>query len=183
MTQYSDNSMIAQVQSLPELIRSEFDALDGRVRQLMNHDEWLSVKRVIITGCGDSHMAGVAAELAFEQIAGIPTEPMRAMDARYAAPYKLSHFPRNPLVFGISVSGTVSRTREAVGLFRGQGLPTVAITGNPQSPLAQVAEKVLDCSLPEFPFAPGVRSYRMSLLALYLGDHAVFTVLCHLISF
>lgn len=168
MTQYSENSMIAQVQSLPELIRSEFDALDGRVRQLMNHDEWLSVKRVVITGCGDSHMAGVAAELAFEQIAGIPTEPMRAMDARYAAPYKLSHFPRNPLVFGISVSGTVSRTREAVGLFRGQGLPTVAITGNPQSPLAQVAEKVLDCSLPEFPFAPGVRSYRMSLLALYL---------------
>ena len=168
MTQYSENSMIAQVQSLPELIRSEFDALDRRVRLMMNHDEWLSVKRVVITGCGDSHMAGVAAELAFEQIACMPTEPMRAMKARYAAPYKLSHFPRNPLVFGISVSGTVSRTREAIGLFRRQGLPTVAITGNPQSPLAQAAEKVLDCSVPDFPFAPGVRSYRMSLLALYL---------------
>jgi len=168
MTEHSENNMIAQVQSLPELIRSEFDGLDSRVRQLMNHEEWLSVKRVVITGCGDSHMAGIAAELAFEQIAGIPTEPMRAMKARYAAPYKLSNFPRNPLVIGISVSGTVSRTREAVGLFRRQGLPTVAITGNTQSPLAQAAEKVLDCSVPEFPFAPGVRSYRMSLLALYL---------------
>jgi glucosamine--fructose-6-phosphate aminotransferase (isomerizing) len=161
--------MIAQVQSLPELIRSEFDALDARVRQLMNHEEWLSVKRVVITGCGDSHMAGLAAELAFEQIANVPTEPMRAMKAgRYAAPYKLSQFPRNPLVFGISVSGTVSRTREAVGLFRQQGVPTVGITGNPNSPLAQEVDKVLDCSIPEFPFAPGVRSYRMSLLALIL---------------
>lgn len=169
MTDMSENSMIAQVQSLPEMIRSEFEALDGRVRQLMNHEAWLSVKRVVITGCGDSHMAGLAAELAFEQIAAIPTEPMRAMKAgRYAAPYKLSHYPRNPLVFGISVSGTVSRTREAIGLFRQHGMPTVAITGNPQSPLAQAADKVLDCSIPEFPFAPGVRSYRMSLLALYL---------------
>lgn len=168
MTEYSENSMIAQAQSLPEMIRSEFEALDGRVRQLMNHEEWLSVKRVVITGCGDSHMAGIAAELAFEQIAGIPTEPMRAMKGRYVAPYKQSHFPRNPLVLGISVSGTVSRTREAVGLFRRQGAPTVALTGNPESPLAQAADKVLDCSLPDFPFAPGVRSYRMSLLALYL---------------
>jgi len=169
MTNQNENSMIAQVKSLPEMIRSEFGALDRQVRLLMNHDECLSVKRIVITGCGDSHMAGIAAELAFEQIAGIPTEPMRAMKSgRYAAPYRLSHYPHNPLVIGISVSGTVSRTREAVGLFSKQNLPTVAITGNPDSPLAQAADKVIDCSIPEFPFAPGVRSYRMSLLALYL---------------
>jgi len=169
MTNQNENSMIAQVKSLPEMIRSEFGALDRQVRLLMNHDECLSVKRIVITGCGDSHMAGIAAELAFEQFAGIPTEPMRAMKSgRYAAPYRLSHYPHNPLVIGISVSGTVSRTREAVGLFSKQNLPTVAITGNPDSPLAQAADKVIDCSIPEFPFAPGVRSYRMSLLALYL---------------
>jgi glucosamine--fructose-6-phosphate aminotransferase (isomerizing) len=169
MTNQNENSMIAQVKSLPEMIRSEFGALDRQVRLLMNHDECLSVKRIVITGCGDSHMAGIAAELAFEQIAGIPTEPMRAMKSgRYAAPYRLSHYPHNPLVIGISVSGTVSRTREAVGLFSKQNLPTVAITGNPDSPLAQAADKVIDCTIPEFPFAPGVRSYRMSLLALYL---------------
>lgn len=169
MTNQNENSMIAQVKSLPEMIRSEFGALDRQVRLLMNHDECLSVKRIVITGCGDSHMAGIAAELAFEQIAGIPTEPMRAMKSgRYAAPYRLSHYPHNPLVIGISVSGTVSRTREAVGLFSKQNLPTVAITGNPDSPLAQAADKVIDCTVPEFPFAPGIRSYRMSLLALYL---------------
>ncbi|GMV27789.1 MAG: glucosamine-6-phosphate deaminase [Phycisphaerae bacterium] len=169
MTGQNQNAMVAQVESLPELIRSEFQALDARVRRLLNHEEWLSVKRVVITGCGDSHMAGLAAELAFEQLAGIPTEPMTAMQAaRYAAPYLPADFPRNPLVLGISVSGTVARTREALVLSRKQGALTVAITANPTSPLAAVAEKILDCSIPDFVFAPGVRSYRISLLALYL---------------
>jgi glucosamine--fructose-6-phosphate aminotransferase (isomerizing) len=162
-------NMIAQVESLPELIRSEFDRLDASARRLMNHNECLSVKRVVITGCGDSHMAGLAAELCFEQLAGIPTEPMTAMQAgRYAAPYFDTMFPRNPLVLGISVSGTVARTREALVLARKAGALTVAITGNPEAPLAGVAERILDCKVPDFAPAPGVRSYRMSLLALYL---------------
>jgi glutamine---fructose-6-phosphate transaminase (isomerizing) len=162
-------NMIAQVESLPELIRNEFDRLDAAARRLMNHNECLSVKRVVIAGCGDSHMAGVAAELAFEQLAGISTEPMNAMQAgRYGAPYFEQLFPRNPLVLGISVSGTVARTREALVLARKQGALTVALTGNPAAPLAGAAERVYDCKVPDFAPAPGVRSYRVSLLALYL---------------
>lgn len=168
MAEYSEN-MVAQVESLPELIRSEFDALDMRARRLLDHNECLSVKRIVVTGCGDSHMAGVAAELAFEQVAGIPTEPMTAMTAaRYGSPNFDTMFPRNPLVIGISVSGTVARTREALALARSKGALAVALTGNPDAPLAGVAEKVYDCRIPDFPFAPGVRSYRISLLALYL---------------
>ncbi len=169
MTDHNENPMMAQILSLPELIRQEFDGLDDQIPQLMSRRECLSVKRIVITGCGDSHMAGLAAELAFEQLAGIPTEPMRAMKAgRYASPYVVSHHPHNPLVIGISVSGSVARTREALGLFADQGYPTIAITGNPESPLAQIAGSVVDCTIPEYPFAPGVRNYRMSLLALYL---------------
>lgn len=169
MTTENKNTMLAQVESLPDMIRSEFKAVDHRVRLVLDHDECLSVKRIVITGCGDSHMAGVATELAFEKLAGIPTEPMRAnTGGRYASPYTLSHFPRNPLVIGISVSGSTARTLEALGLFSNRGLPTMALTGNPEGRLAQLADKVLDCSCPDFGPAPGVRSYRMSLLALYL---------------
>jgi glutamine---fructose-6-phosphate transaminase (isomerizing) len=162
-------NIVAQVKSLPELIRSEFETLDMRVRRLLNHNECLSMKRIVITGAGDSHMAGVAAELAFEQIAGIPTEPMTAMQAaRYGTPHFEKLFPRNPLTIGISVSGTVARTREALALARNEGALTVAVTANPNSPLAEVAELVLDCTVPDFAPAPGVRSYRVSLLMLYL---------------
>jgi glucosamine--fructose-6-phosphate aminotransferase (isomerizing) len=162
-------NMIAQVESLPELIRTQFDELDVRVRRLLNHEEYLSVKRIALTGCGDSHMAGLASELAFEQLSGVPTEPLAAMQAgRYAAPYFERAFTRNPLVVGISVSGTVARTREALIMARKSGALTVAITGNPESPLARAAEKVLGCVVPDFAPAPGVRSYRVSLMALYL---------------
>jgi glucosamine--fructose-6-phosphate aminotransferase (isomerizing) len=162
-------NIVAQVKSLPELIRSEFETLDMRVRRLLNHNECLSVKRIVITGCGDSHMAGLAAELAFEQIAGIPTEPMTAMQAaRYGTPHFEKLFPRNPLTIGISVSGTVARTREALALARNEGALTVAVTANPDSPLAAAAERVFDCTVPDFAPAPGIRSYRVSLLVLYL---------------
>src|SRR5688500_3216670 len=162
-------NIIAQVKSLPELIRSEFETLDMRVRRLMNHNESLSVKRIVIVGCGDSHMAGLAAELAFEQIAGIPTEPMTSMQAaRYGTPHFDKLFPRNPLTIGISVSGTVARTREAISLARNAGALTVAVTANPDSPVGGAAELVLDCSVPDFAPAPGIRSYRVSLLMLYL---------------
>ncbi len=168
-TTMSAANMIAQVESLPELIRSEFDQLDAGARRLLNHNECLSVKRIVIAGCGDSHMAGVAAELSFEQLAGIATEPMTAMQAgRYGAPYFDAMFPRNPLTLGISVSGTVARTREALALARKQGALAVAITANPDAPLAGAAERVFDCKVPDFAPAPGVRSYRVSLLALYL---------------
>ena len=163
------NTMIAQVESLPAMIREELDNLDHKVRQLLDHNECYSVKRIVTTGCGDSHMASVATELAFEELAGIPTEPMTAMHAaRYGLTYQPKDFAHNPLVLGISVSGGVARTREAVNIARAEGALTVAITGTPGSPLAQAAEKVLDCAVPDFPFAPGVRSYRVSLLALYL---------------
>jgi len=48
----TENGMITQVQSLPALIREEMDTLDGRVRRLLNHNEILSTKRIITTGCG-----------------------------------------------------------------------------------------------------------------------------------
>lgn len=161
--------IITQVESLPELIEGELETLDLRVRRLLTHNECLSVKRVVITGSGDSHMAGLATELAFERIAGVPTEPMTGMQTgRYASPHFDAMFPRNPLVLAISVSGTVARTREAVILARKQGALTVAITANPDSPLAGAAEYILDCTVPESVPAPGVRSYRVSLMMLYL---------------
>jgi glucosamine--fructose-6-phosphate aminotransferase (isomerizing) len=71
-------------------------------------------------------------------------------------------------VIGISVSGTVARTREAIALARKQGALTVAVTANPDAPLAGAAELMFDCKIPDFAPAPGIRSYRVSLLALYL---------------
>ena len=115
------------------------------------------------------YMASLATELAFEELSGIPTEPMSAMQAgQYGAAHQPKSFSHNPLTIGISVSGMVARTQEALVLSRREGAFTVAITSNPASPLASFAERTLLVPEPENLQAPGVSSYRSSLLALYL---------------
>jgi glutamine---fructose-6-phosphate transaminase (isomerizing) len=165
----SNNLMLNQIESLPELIRSETDPLYRKIRTLLTPDEIYSIKRIILTGCGDSYIAGLAVEMAFETISGLPVEVMPSMQAaRFGLIYQPKSFPKNPLVMAVSVSGAVSRTVEVMKIARAEGALTLGITADPSSPLAQTAEKILDCTVPVFPDAPGVRSYRVSLLALYL---------------
>ena len=88
--------------------------------------------------------------------------------ARYNLAANQSAFPGNPLLICISASGGVARTREALGVGKEAGATTLALTANTQSPLASISDLVLDCSVPEYDHAPGVISYRASMIALYL---------------
>ena len=163
------NNIIVQVESLPELIRSQTLELNDRVCNLFTKEMCNSIDHIITTGCGDSHMAAIATELAFEQLTKISTEPFNALTAsRYALATNHTNITKNTLVIGTSVSGTVVRTREALGIARDQGMTTVAITANPSSPFGQTAKHTLDCTVPNFIDFPGVRSYRTSLVVLYL---------------
>ena len=165
----TQNNIIAQVESLPELIRSQTLELNDRVCNLFTKEMCNSIDHIITTGCGDSHMAAIATELAFEHLTNISTEPLNALTAsRYALATNHTNITKNTLVIGTSVSGTVVRTREALGIAREQGLNTVAITANPSSPFGQTAKHILDCTVPNFIDFPGVRSYRTSLVVLYL---------------
>ena len=49
------------------------------------------------------------------------------------------------------------------------GARTLAVTGDPESPMAQVADRVLEVQTPPFePEAPGIRSYVVAQITLYL---------------
>ena len=165
------NSMVAQVRSLPTLVRELVPVLDDTVRKTLDHKLCLSVKRVYVTGCGDSHHAALASELAFEALAGRPTEPMSALQfARYAVGYLPPTGPGTNLVIGVSVSGEVARTTEALRLARQAGATTLALTATPGSRLAGAAELVVLSTTPPFPDPPGVHTPRVrSYLASQLG--------------
>jgi glutamine---fructose-6-phosphate transaminase (isomerizing) len=168
------NSMVDQVHSLPALIRELHPALDDTIRKTLDHKLCLSVKRLYVTGCGDSHHAALGSELAFEALAGRPTEPMSALQfARYAVGYLPATGPDTNLVIGVSVSGEVARTTEAIMLARQAGAVTLALTGTAQSRLAETAELVIAWAAPALPeppsvHTPRVRSYLASQLALLL---------------
>jgi len=162
-------SMLQQIASLPGLVRDEFDVLDERVRRSLNHHDLLSTKRIVVTGSGDSYMAALASELAFESLAQIPTEPIMAMQfARYGATYQPKLFPRNPLLLAVSAGGHSERTIEAVHAARAEGALTLALTALPDSPVAAGAEAVLNTAVNDTPPGPGIRTYIASLLTLML---------------
>jgi glucosamine--fructose-6-phosphate aminotransferase (isomerizing) len=172
------------------------DGLVTAVHQTITPSLSKNTQRVFITGCGDSHHAPINAQLAFEQLAGLPCQPMTAMQfARYAVGYLPETGLGSNLVLAVCVSGAVSRTVEAMALARQAGATAVALTGNPNAPLGQAAEFVLEIAcpregvgaVPPLPaeiqdmavhstVVPGTRSYVASQLALYLcaiqlGEH------------
>lgn len=168
-----------QVDTLPALVRSLAPGPAARIATdlgkpvtgVFSPTQCRKIKRIIITGCGDSHHAALIAELAFEQLAGLPCEPLAALQfSRYAVPY----ISGDSLVLAISVSGQVSRTIEALDLARQAGVTTAAITGSRQTPLAQYADLVLESNVPPLPaelaglIVPGTRSFVASLLTLFI---------------
>jgi glucosamine--fructose-6-phosphate aminotransferase (isomerizing) len=115
-----------------------------------------SVRRILLCGCGDSHCAARGAEYGVGLWSGLP---VRAAEAMQASRYLLNDAGPELLVVGISSSGEVARTVEALEAARLSGARTLAITSSPASTLAGVADAVLGLRLPEFPFGPGLLSY------------------------
>lgn len=162
-----------QVDTLPELVDVMVDRLVDAVARALPRERCHAARRVFLTGCGDSHHAGVNAELAFELLAGVPARALPAMQfSRYVVDFLP---PEGVLVLAVSVSGQVSRTFEALDLARQAGATAVAVTGNPTTPLAQVGDAVVETAVPPLPaeqqglIVPGTRSYVASQLALYLA--------------
>ncbi len=168
--------MHQQIDTLPALVRAIAQPFDAAARHAFDFATCSSVKRIYLVGCGDSHHAPVGAELAFHQMAKVPTQALSSLTfSRYTAGFLPATGPKTNLVIGVSVSGAVSRTIEALAMARQAGAVTVALTGSPQGPLGQTAQKVFETLVPPLPdetagmVVPGIRSYLASQIALYLA--------------
>jgi glucosamine--fructose-6-phosphate aminotransferase (isomerizing) len=179
--------MHQQIDTLPGLLRAIAQPFDASARATFDFELCTSVKRIFLVGCGDSYHAPVGAELAFHQLAGVPTQALNAMTfSRYTAGFLPTTGPKTNLVIAVSVSGVVSRTIEALQLARQAGAVAVALTGAPDKPLAQAAETVFATTVPPLPdelqgmVVPGVRSYLASQVALYSAAIRIGEVRGHL---
>jgi len=179
--------MHQQVDTLPQLLRDVIQPFDESARNTFNFELCTSVKRIILTGCGDSHHAPVGAELAFNQLAGVPTQAFQAMTfSHYHASFLADTGPNTNMVIAVSVSGKVQRTIEALKLGIKAGATGIALTGNPEGGLAQAADTVFQTTVPPLPdelagmIVPGVRSYLASQVALYSAAIRIGEVRGHL---
>lgn len=104
--------------------------------------------------------------MAFVQWTGRRVRAAPAMGAaRYLIP-RIRNRADEVLVIGISVSGEVARTLEAIDLAKSTGARTMAITSSPDSSLASIADYSL--TLPFQPVSgPGLISFLSSLISGY----------------
>lgn len=168
--------MHQQIDTLPDLIRDIVQPFDGAARAAFDFETCASVKRIYLVGCGDSHHAPVGAELCFNQLTGVPTHALSSLPfSRYRAGYLADSGPKTNLVIGVSVSGKVSRTIEALAMANQAGASTVALTGNPGGAFGRTAQTVFETAVPPLPdelagmTVPGIRSYLASQIALALA--------------
>jgi len=171
------NAFREHILSLPELASAVAEPFAREAARVLDDDVCRSLERLHLIGCGDSYFAALAAEFAFESIAGLPTEAHNAMAfSRYGVVnFDLPSYPQRAqtsLVIGISVSGGVTRTIEGVLRAKARGLRTLAVTSGAHTPIAQAASAVLTTHVPDLPNAagvqvPGSRSYLASLLMLF----------------
>ena len=173
---YLDSSMARQSAIAPSFAKLVLDSISqAELAGALPIKEIFDAQKIILTGCGDSWMAGIAAKPFFEKYVRRETMAMRCIEfSRYYDSKSLGYSPNTPLVVAISFSGTVSRVVEAMKRATAHGANTLLITGNPNSPAAKEARHVLQISYPEGEYQPGLNSYigamtTLILLALRMG--------------
>jgi glucosamine 6-phosphate synthetase-like amidotransferase/phosphosugar isomerase protein len=149
-------------------IRMQADWLRNGPAQLLEETRRLlagpAPPRIYLTGCGDSHYAGLATRLAFERWSGIPTQAVESLEL---SRYELELAPAGSWAICVSNSGKVVRTVEAAAEARRRGLRAIGVTFDADSPLAANADATLAYRYDDPGFGPGTISYVASLGALY----------------
>lgn len=166
------NPLRQHIESLPELIGSRLDAYVREAGNTIDDAACQDVQSVVAFGCGDSYYAGVCTASWIEAVSGLEARAHAAMDvARYRAIGR-AHAART-LAIGVSVSGGVSRTVEAVRAVRRAGARAIAVSSAATTPVGSAAERVAQTLVPDLPIGvtlqvPGSRSFYASMLMLCL---------------
>jgi glucosamine--fructose-6-phosphate aminotransferase (isomerizing) len=162
------HAMLREIREQPQALADTIERyapLSGLATEIFNpvRDALGNRKRLIIAASGSSRHAGLTAEIMLEDLAGL------AVDVEYASefPYRSTQSLEDAGVLVISQSGETADTLAALREAKARGLPTLAITNNPDSSMAREA----DASLPTFAGAekaiPATKSFTTQLAVLY----------------
>ena len=161
--------MFGQVAGLADDLRQLTRPFEQQVRAVLTPSEWKAVKKVYLTGDGDSYHASCAAEMAFQVIADVACEPLSAQRfLDYGAAWMRPAAPPHTLVIATSASGGTERVVQAIERAKEYGALTVALTGTPNSAVTQVADRSVVVELPHKERSPGIRTYQASLVGMLL---------------
>lgn len=163
--------MRAELDTIPRVIADQVERLTPQLADLA--ETFVSGGPggdVVLTGCGDSHFAGLAVALAMQRDAGIRCNALEALElTRYAVRYVPAGTAR-PLLVAVSYSGEVGRTIEAAVTARRFGWRVAALTGRADGRLAGATDQPILMDVPTLGFSPGTSTYIAMVTALLVLD-------------
>jgi glucosamine--fructose-6-phosphate aminotransferase (isomerizing) len=171
--------MLQEMALQPDFIRNNVDAMLDAIRESLAERPERDISVGFSIGCGDSYCAALAARSFMMDATKRMIEPVESLEF---SRYLVSYIPDNAFVFGVSNSGTVSRTIEGVRLARERGAWTFAVTVSAANRLAQTAETLVKVNatpnIKERPdgtrvVTPGTVTYTASMLGLCLAGVAI----------
>ena len=121
----------------PDAIRTTWSREDAAVERIARTLAHAGLKRVYLTGCGDSLAVMIGLRLLLERMLGVACEPVQALDFAY---YYGTLLGPDTLVVSLSSSGTTTRTVEALLIARARGARTLALSNSPGSALMAESE-------------------------------------------
>jgi sugar/nucleoside kinase (ribokinase family)/fructoselysine-6-P-deglycase FrlB-like protein len=153
---YAIDVMRREIAMIPEVVATAVSDPAGRLTSMAKSLLAQDISHLWLTGCGDSAFAGQAAALAFHRHTDVVPHAAHALDlARYEARF----LPAGSAVLGVSFSGRVGRTTEALVQARRFGHPTYALTNAPDGQLAAASGTVVPLDVATLGFSPGTSTY------------------------
>ena len=171
--------MLQEIAMQPDFVRSNVSPMLEAMREAVATRPERNISSGFTIGCGDSYCAAVAARAFMMDATQRMIEPVESLEF---SRYLVAYLPADAFVFGVSNSGTVSRTIEGVRLARERGAWTFAVTVSAANRLAQTAETLVKVNatpnIKERPdgtrvVTPGTVTYTASLLGLCLAGIAL----------
>jgi arabinose-5-phosphate isomerase len=122
--------------------------------------------RVIVTGIGKSGIIGkkIAATLTSTGTASFFLHPTEGIHG------DLGMVQKNDVVIAITKSGGTDEVYQLIPLFKRQGVPIITFTGNPNSPLAEKSDVVIDVSVDQEACPHNLIPTSSTTAALVMGD-------------
>lgn len=160
-----DSILYQEIHQQPEKVRRFLAIQRDLISQIASKIAERNITHIIIAARGTSDNAARYAQYLFGANNHIPVA--LATPSLYTL-YQEPPIVQGALVIGISQSGRSPDIVSVLETSRQQGQPTLAITNEPESPLAQAAEWVIDLKAGEEKAVAATKTYTTSLAALAL---------------
>lgn len=155
----------AEITEQPASLQRLIDAQWSHIRNVATALSKREIDSVFLTARGTSDNAGLYAKYLWGAANGLPIAlAAPSLFSVYDSPPRL----RRTLVLGISQSGQSPDIVSVMEEARRQGMPTLAITNAPKSPLAEAADWIIDIAAGPERAVAATKSYTGQLLAIAL---------------